>query len=120
MEEHILWLKIFQTQVFTPSFHIPPYHDIFSVNLGSAELIGSDAACSRDRLMGFNGEKYVCSLCAMSKNSGAQNKRAVPTHSAHVSLELLFCTPSYFSLNHLLNTAFTDVYTIMMGIFREN
>ena len=46
----------------------------------------------------------------MSKNSGAQNKRAVlPTHSAHVSLELLFCTPSYFSLNHLLNTAFTDV-----------
>ena len=62
MEEHILWLKIFQTQVFTPSFHIPPYHDIFSVNLGSAELIGSDAACSRDRLMGFNGEKYVRSL----------------------------------------------------------
>ena len=58
VEEHILWLKIFQLQVFTPSFHIPPYHDIFSVNLGSAELIGSDASF-RDRLMGFNGEKYV-------------------------------------------------------------
>ena len=58
MEEHILWLKIFQTQVFTPSFHIPPYHDIFSVNLGTAELIGSDA-CSRDLLMGFNMAKNM-------------------------------------------------------------
>ena len=87
VEEHILSLKIFQTQAFTPSFHIPPYHDIFSVNLGSAELIGFDAACSRDRLMDFNGEKYVCShgvLWAMpAQKADPMGDFVLPTFMGH-------------------------------------